>query len=130
MNNPLRLLGFCALLSLGLGLAFAAAGQDDDFDTAYKLQEKDEIRNVLKIADPGKPGTLIIDNVFGAVEIQGIERADVEMVARRTIRAKSADRLGRAKAEVKLDMKAEGNSLDIYVDGPFRCQTLLPAATP
>ena len=121
MNKPLRLLGFGALL--GLGLAFAAAGQDDDSETAYKLQEKDEIRNVLKLADPGTPGTLIVDNVFGAIEVQGTDRADVEMVARRTIRAKSTDRLGRAKAEVKLDMKAEGNSLDIYVDGPFRCQT-------
>ena len=110
------------LAVLGLGLAFAAAAQDDDPDTAYKFQEKDEIRNILKFPDPGKPGTLIVDNVFGAIEVQGSDRADVEMVARRTIRAKSADRIGRAKAEVKLDTKAAGNGIDIYVDGPFRCQ--------
>jgi hypothetical protein len=110
------------LTVLGLGLALAAAAQDDDPDTAYKFQEKEEIRNILKFTDPGKPGTMIVDNVFGGIEVQGSDRADVELAARRTIRAKSADRIGRAKAEVKLDTKIAGNSVDIYVDGPFRCQ--------
>lgn len=111
------------LAVLGLGLAFAAAAQDDDPDTVYKFQEKDEIRNILRFPDAGKPGTLIVDNVFGAIDVQGTDRTDVEMVARRTIRAKSAERIDRAKAEVKLDMKSGGNGIDIYVDGPFRCQT-------
>jgi hypothetical protein len=44
------------------------------------------------------------------------------MIARRTIRAKSPDRIERAKAEVKLDVKAAGSGIDIYVDGPFRCR--------
>jgi len=110
------------LAALGLGLAFAAAAQDDDRDTAYKLQEKDEVRSVLRFSDAGKPGTLIVDNVFGAIEVQGTDRTDVEMVTRRTIRAKSADRIALAKAEVKIDTKAVGSGIDIYVDGPFRCQ--------
>jgi len=110
------------LAALGLGLALTAAAQEDR-DTTYKFQEKDEIRNVLKFHDPTTPGTLIVDNVFGAIDVRGTERADVEMVARRTIRAKSQERIGRAKAEVKLDIKAEGGEIDIYVDGPFRCQT-------
>src|SRR5512137_489683 len=96
------------LAVFGLGLALAAAAQDDDSDAAYKFQEKDEIRNTLKFPDAGKPGTLIVDDVFGSIEVQGGDRPDVEMVARRTIRAKSADRIGRAKAEVKLDVKAVG----------------------
>ena len=111
-----------AVLSLGLGLAFAAAAQDDDPDTAYKFQEKDEVRNIFKFPDAGKPGTLIVDDVFGSIEVQGADRPDVEMIARRTIRAKSPDRIERAKAEVKLDVKAAGSGIDIYVDGPFRCR--------
>jgi hypothetical protein len=121
MNKSL--IPFAALaLVLGLAFAAAAAGQDDDPETVYKFQDKDEIRSVLKFAEPGKPGTLVVDNVFGSIEVRGTGRADIEMTARRTIRAKSQDRIGRAKDEVKLDTKASGNGIDIYVDGPFRCQ--------
>ncbi len=121
MKRSTALLGLAALL--GLGFAFAgAAAQDDDRDMAYKVRQTDEIRNVFKLADPSKIGTLIVDNVFGSIEVQGSDRADIEMTARRTIRAKSAERVERAKTEVKLDMKATGNDVDIYVDGPFRCQ--------
>jgi hypothetical protein len=112
--------GLAAGLIAGLGLA--AGIQDDDRDVVYKFQEKDEIRNVLKFPDAGKPGDLIVDNVIGSIEVQGTDRTDVEMVAFRTIRAKTQDRIGKAKAEVKLDVKSAGSGIDIYVDGPFRCQ--------
>jgi hypothetical protein len=98
----------------------AAAGRRDE--TVYKFQEKEEIRNVLKFQDVSRPGTLLVDNVFGSISVEAADRQDIELAAVRTIRAKTKDKLDRAKAEVKLDLKGVGTDIDVYVDGPFRCQ--------
>jgi len=108
------------LLAAG-ALVLAAAAQEAK-DAVYKFQEKEDIRNVLGFQDPGRPGSLTVDNLFGTIEVQGADRTDIELTAVRTIRAKNPEKLGRGKAEVVLDIKTAGNDIDVYVDGPFRCQ--------
>jgi len=113
---------FSILLAAGtlvLGAAVSARGAA----TTYPVQEKDEIRQTLKFPDPGRPGGLVVDNVFGKIEVQAADRTDVELVAYRTIKAKNQDKIALAKSEVKLDLKPRGANIEIYVDGPFRCQT-------
>ncbi len=108
-------------LGLGIaGLAFAGKSQSGD---KYKFEEKDEIRQTLKFQDPAKPKALQVDNVFGSIDVQAYDGSEVELVAHKTIRAKTQDRIEKAKTDVKLDIKADGGDIDIYVDGPFRCQT-------
>ena len=108
-------------LSLGIaGLALAGKSQSED---KYKFEEKDEIRQTLKFQDPAKPKALHVDNVFGSIDVQAYDGSEVELVAHKTIRAKTQDKIQKAKTDVKLDITAEGGDIDIYVDGPFRCQT-------
>lgn len=104
---------------LVLTIAGAALALPDD---KYKVQEKEEIRQTLKFQDPSKPKTLQLDNLFGAIEVQAYDGSEVELVAHKTIKAKDQDKIKKAKADVKLDITAEGGGIDIYVDGPFRCQ--------
>jgi len=103
--------------------AVAPAFNQDKPADKYKFTEKDEIRQTLTFADPAKPKALRLDNVWGGVEVRGFEGKDVELVARKTIRAKTQDRVEKAKKDIKLDISADGGTIDIYVDGPFRCQT-------
>ena len=91
-------------------------------ETSYPFREKEEIRRTLKSADPSRPLTLIVDNVFGGIDVQAASGTDVELVALKTIRAKSQEKIARAKAEVDLKIDQRGNDIDLYVDGPFRCQ--------
>ncbi len=120
-------LALIALLAAGLALGAAPAGQkykdkDNDRDSVYKFQEKEEIQKSVKLADPGKPLTLSLDNVFGGIDVQSADVAAVELVAHKTIRAKSQDKIGKAKVDVVLKIEQTGNDVDLYVDGPFRCQ--------
>lgn len=91
-------------------------------DSEYKFEEKEQIQKSLKFQDPAKPKTLQLDNVFGGIDIQGYDGSQVELVAQKTIKAKTQDKIQKAKEEVKLDIKESGGMIDIYVDGPFRCQ--------
>lgn len=109
-----RLAAILVLIIVGAALALP--------DDKYKIQEKEEIRQTLKFQDPAKPKTLQIDNLFGAIDVQAYDGGEVELVALKTIKAKDQDKIKKAKADVKLDITAEGGGIDIYVDGPFRCQ--------
>jgi DUF4097 and DUF4098 domain-containing protein YvlB len=68
------------------------------------------------------PRKLIVDNVNGKVEITGYSGNTVDVTVREHWRADSADKLAEAKRDIKLDMNAEGNTVKLYVDGPFRCR--------
>ena len=64
---------------------------------------------------------LDVENVNGYIRVSGYNGSDIQLVAEKSIRAESAERLETAKREVTLDMSQAGDTLNIYVDGPFRC---------
>ena len=89
--------------------------------TDWKLQEKEEIRRTLRFQDVAKPGEVVVDNVWGSISVEGADIREVELVARKMIRARNQDSLARAKNEVKLEISESAAAVEIYVDGPFRC---------
>jgi hypothetical protein len=109
-----RYAGIVIILVFAAGLALA--------ESKYAVQDKELIQKTLKFQDTSKPGELSLDNVFGSIRVEGSGGAQVELTANKTIRAVSKDRVQQAKDEVKLDIKEKGNAVEIYVDGPFRCQ--------
>ena len=68
------------------------------------------------------PRKLIVDNVNGKVEVTGYSGNTVEVTVRERWHADSSEKLAEAKRDIKLDMTQEGNTVKLYVDGPFRCQ--------
>jgi hypothetical protein len=106
-----------ALMALALFGLFLAAHDRD-----YDVQEKEEISKTLKVADASQAAEVIVDNVWGSVKVEGTSGQDVILTAQKTILAESTEKLQKAKEEVKLDITEKGNTLDIYVDGPFRCR--------
>ena len=85
--------------------------------TAYGFdqEEKETIRRSFPSA-----ARLEVDNVHGNIHVSGYNGSEIQMVAEKTIHAESQDRLNAAKSEVKLDTKQSGDTLTLYVDGPFR----------
>ena len=89
---------------------------------SYDVEEKEKIQRTLKFTNPSRPGELIVDNVFGSIEVNGYDGQDVQLLVHKTIKARSQDRIQKAKDEVQLEITEDGNTIDLYVDGPFRCQ--------
>ena len=84
---------------------------------AYGDQEaKETIRQTLPAA-----ARLEVDNVQGYIHVSGYNGSEIQFVAEKTIEAESAERLEAAKQEVKLDVSRAGDTLTLFVDGPFRC---------
>jgi len=88
----------------------------------YRVQKKGEINKTLKFHDPSKQQDLQVDNVFGSIVLTGYDGKEVQFVAHKTIKARTKERIQKAEEEVKLDITEEENIIDIFVNGPFRCQ--------
>jgi len=92
--------------------------QGDDF----RFEKKEEITKTLKFQDPSQPKDLQVDNIFGSIVVTGYKGTEVKLTAHKTIKARTEGRIEKAQQEVTLDITEEGNTIDIYVDGPFRCR--------
>lgn len=62
-----------------------------------------------------------VDNVNGAISVVAHNSPEIHLVAKETFRADSPEKLEQARREVRLDIAQSGNTVTLYVDGPFRC---------
>jgi len=84
------------------------------------IKESGKIQKNLKFSDPSKPKSLFIDNIYGSIKITGINGNKVKITAFKTIKGRTRQKIENAKKEVKLEISEKDNSLEIFVDGPFR----------
>jgi hypothetical protein len=88
----------------------------------YAIEKTEKIQKNLSFPDPKGIRELHVDNVWGFISVKGYNGTDVQVLVNKTIKAKSQDKLEKAQQEVTLDITTEGNSIDLYVNGPFRCR--------
>jgi len=86
------------------------------------VTEQETINKSYTIPVSGERRRVTVENVWGNVHVTGGTSDQVQLVAKRTIRAESKDALELAKKEVTLDITQQGSLLKFYVNGPFRCQ--------
>ncbi len=104
---------FMIVMMLFLMVFFLGAGD-------YPVKKSETIEKNLSFAGGTEPQTLKIDNIFGSISVSGYSGKTVQLTAKKNIHAKTNQTLEDAKKEVKLDIAAKGNSIDVVVDGPFR----------
>src|SRR5258706_1077406 len=102
-------------------LAATAIGQRDRGYSDFKVEQKDNIQKSMSFSGSAAPRTVRIDNVFGGVRVTGYDGATVEISAARLARAESPERLKVGLDEVQLKITEKDNTIEAYVDGPFRC---------
>ncbi len=115
------------------GLALAAAmpsflgsaerlDDDDDRDIRrYPIRKTEEIKKVLPFPGGAAARKVVLDNVWGAITVEGADVEAVELAAVRTDYAKTEAAYQKGRAEVTLDISERDGAVDIYVNGPFRC---------
>lgn len=90
--------------------------------TDFDIEKKEKIQKILTFEDSTKPGKIQVDNIFGAISVFGYNGKDVQLLIHKTIKAEDQKALQRAIEEVALNITPAGNTIDLYVDGPFRCK--------
>ena len=91
-------------------------------ESELTVTEQETISKSYTLPVSAERRSLTVDNIWGSVHVTGGSSDQVQLVARKTIRAESKDALDLAKKEVTLDITQQGSLLKFYVNGPFRCQ--------
>ncbi len=63
---------------------------------------------------------LVLDNVEGSLTVTAGSSGQINVTVRETWYGDNDAMIQEAKKSIRIDMKQEGNTVDIYVDGPFR----------
>ncbi|MBN1348580.1 hypothetical protein JXJ21_04160 [candidate division KSB1 bacterium] len=85
-----------------------------------EINEKDTMRKEFRFADPKADNRVSVDNVIGSISATGYQGDLVELTVHKAIRARSPEKLEKAKSAVSLDISEENDALEFYVTGPFR----------
>src|SRR5262249_10858262 len=111
--------GATAMKPVFLISVFLIAASSAAQSSRYPVQVKETVERKLECA-----GSRIIelDNVSGSIRVTSTNGSSVEMIANKTIRAESQDRVQDARRDVTLDISDRAETVRIYVNGPFRCQ--------
>jgi hypothetical protein len=111
-----------SVLALSAAAASAAgpAQRRSRADHGMKAFGTETVSKTLAIADPSKPGEVVVDNLYGPIKVEAHAGREVVLEAKRIVYARDEARAAKAEAEVRLDIAAKGNTIEAYVDGPFR----------
>jgi hypothetical protein len=101
----------------------AAVGHDRDRDSDFPVTEQETVRKAFPITAAAAQKALEVDNVFGSIDVVATQGNEVQLVVTKRYRAESKEKLELAKKEVTLDISQDGNSVLLYVNGPFRCNS-------
>jgi len=103
--------------TLFISISKARAGHGED----YPEMIKETIRKTLSFANPAGVKLLSVDNNDGSIHVTGYEGTTVQVDIVKTIRARSQNDAQIARKEVALKISEKDNRIELYVDGPFRC---------
>jgi hypothetical protein len=95
-------------------------GKDDDYGFNVGAKKEETIQKTFTVTGAAER-SLEVDNVFGIVEVEGVPGDTIQLVASKSIRARSQKDLEQAEKEVTLDITQDQNAVRLYVNGPFRC---------
>jgi hypothetical protein len=63
---------------------------------------------------------LIVENINGTIRVTGESGNDVRATVREHFTADTPELLATGRSEVRVEMKQDGNTVRLYLDGPFR----------
>jgi len=113
--------GFLWAVIVLLGATAAShAGRRHDDDDRMNVRSEETIEKSFSLS-PAGAAALELDNVFGSIEVAGTSGHQIQVIITKSIRAASQSEFERAKTEVTLDVTQDGDSVRLYVNGPFRC---------
>jgi len=79
-------------------LAFVANAQ------SLKVEKKEEIRQTVQFSNPAAAKAVEVDNINGSIIVVGYDGREVQLVARKTIYARSPEKVREAEQDVKLEI--------------------------
>jgi len=87
---------------------------------AAEVEREQDIDKELRFGDTDGERLVIVDNLFGSIDVKGYDGDVVRVKIRKSIEARSEQKAAEAEEEVTLEIYEDDGVIELYVDGPFR----------
>jgi hypothetical protein len=84
------------------------------------IERRETATKTLRFGAAEGEKLVIVDNVFGSIEVTAYDGEVVEVIVHKTLTARSEKKAEEAEDEVTLRIYEEDDVIEMYVDGPFR----------
>ncbi|MGD8413969.1 MAG: DUF4097 family beta strand repeat-containing protein [Candidatus Latescibacterota bacterium] len=108
MRKSFVLLVVCCLV-IAQGVAYSS-----------DIERRETATKTLRFGTAAGDKRVIVDNVFGSIDVTGYDGEVVEMTVHKTLTARSEKKAEEAEDEVTLKIYEDDDVIELYVDGPFR----------
>ncbi|WP_350290270.1 DUF4097 family beta strand repeat-containing protein [uncultured Croceitalea sp.] len=89
------------------------------FVNAQRQVFKEQIKKEIAFESSGKQNTLILNNIFGFVKVEGYEGNQIQLVVDKKITADNITDLETGKKELLVKVLKKGNKVVVYPSAPF-----------
>lgn len=86
----------------------------------FQKEDRQEMKKTLAFEDATGERSVLIDNIQGSITVEGYDGNDVQLVAVRSTRAESDERLKEANEDVTLDIQQKRGKIEMVVEVPWR----------
>jgi len=84
------------------------------------VERTEEIEKVLRFGSASGDRLVVVDNLFGSIEVKGYDGKEVRVKIEKIIVARSNEKAAMAEEEITLEVYENDDVIELYVDGPFR----------
>lgn len=104
-------------ISVIIGVLVSAASAQASNNCCTLSEPQPPVQNRFRVS--GVP-ELVVNNMSGPIHVIGDSSGEIRLTATETVRGNNGDDIARARHEVHLDVKQDGNRILACVNGPFR----------
>lgn len=84
-----------------------------------KLKSTEVIKKELRFDTNSPDNILVVDNVYGSIDVEGYEGSTIQVEVTKTIRANEQKDLAIGKEEIGMKTARKDNAIYVYLDSPY-----------
>lgn len=84
-----------------------------------KLKSTHTLKQELQFTNASLENILVVDNVYGSIDVEGYDGSTIQVEATRTVYADNEEDLKKGVKEIGIKSSKKGNAIYVYLDSPY-----------
>jgi hypothetical protein len=105
------------IFAIILGCTISLSAQKKQYDK--KLKSTETITKELKFTQASSDNILVVDNIYGSIDVEGYNGKTITIEVAKTIYADAQEDLEKGKQEIGIKSATKDNAIYVYLDSPY-----------
>ncbi|WP_435264008.1 DUF4097 family beta strand repeat-containing protein [Tenacibaculum sp. nBUS_03] len=110
---------FLKLITIAVTLCFTSAMLGQKQRSNKKFKSTQTLKKELQFTTASIENILVVDNVYGSIDVEGHNGSTVLIEATRTVYADNEEDLKKGETEIGIKSSKRGNAIYVHLDSPY-----------